>query len=158
MLPTTAWVAAVTALVVYGMFLLEPESPWTGLAALESIALLCLPAVWRNRKRIRAPLRLALFLVFSPLLLGVFGLSFYYFDEKLGVRQFPGLMLALLPPVFVGAGIFRLIRLAPDTPAESGSNVFPLGVPKRNPEREAILARYAADPAARVTCVHLVPN
>ncbi len=161
MLLTTTWVAAVTALVVYGMFLLRPESPWAALAALESVALLCLPAVWWNRKRIRAPLRLALVLVFSPLLLGVFGLSVYYSSEELGVRQFPGLLLALIPPALVGAGIFWLIRLAPDTPAESAlqstSKPLHLGVPEKTPERDAILARYAADPAARVTCVHLVP-
>ncbi len=161
MLLTTVWVAAVTALVVYGMFLLGPESPWAALAALESIALLCLPAVWWNLRRIRAPIRLVLFLVLSPLLLGVFGLSVYYFSEKLGFSQFPGLLLALIPPALVGAGIFWLIRLAPDTPAESapqsGSNPLPLWVPQENPERDAILASYAADPAARVTCVHLVP-
>ena len=161
MLLATVWVVAVTALVVYVMFLLEPESLWTGLAALESIALLCLPAVWWNRKRIRAPLRLAFFLVFSPSLMGVFGLSFYYVHEKLGFRQFPGLLLALIAPALVGAGSFWLIRLAPDTPAESPaesrSDLRPLGVPKDNPERDAILARYAANPAARVTCVHLVP-
>ncbi len=161
MLLTTVWVAAVTALVVYGIFLLGPESPWAALAALESIALLCLPAVWWNRKRIRAPLRLALFLVLSPMLLGAFGLSFYYFSEQLGVRQFPGLLLALIPPALVRAGIIWLIHRAPDTPAESPpestSKPLRLGVPERNPERDAILACYAADPAARVTCVHLVP-
>ena len=160
-LPTIAWATAVTALVVYCVFLLDAESPWVGPDALELTALLCLPAVLWNRQRTRAPLRLALFLVLAPVLLAVFGGSVYYVHEKLGFQEFPGILLAVVPPAVAGMGLFWLLRLVPVTKfmraeGEAGPRAEFMEM-RTNKEVEAVVARYVGEPSARITCVHLRP-
>ena len=153
---TGAWVTAVTALVVYGMFRLDVESPWVVLAALEAIGLLCLPAVWWDRKRTPAVIRLTFALVLTPLLLLVFGAPICYVHEKLGFREFPGILLGVVPAAVAGLGLYRLFRPLPVTQADAQSKVEFMEIRKSEREDSAV-ARYVDDPSARITCAHLIP-
>ena len=153
---TIAWITTVTALVVYGVFRLDVESPWVVLAALEAIALLCLPVVLWDTKRTPAVRRLAFSLALTPLLLLVFAAPIYYVHEKLGFREFPGILLGVIPAAVAAVGFFRLLPLLPITKAGAQSKPEVMEF-RKSKQVEAAVARYVDDPSALITCLHLIP-
>ncbi len=86
----------------------------------------------------------------------VFGASIYYVHEKLEFREFPGILLGVVPAAVAGLGLFRLLRLPPVTNAEAQSKVEFMEI-RRSEKVESAVARYVDDPSARITCGHLVP-
>ena len=85
-----------------------------------------------------------------------FAASAYYIHQKVGLREFPGILLVVITAAVAALVFFRLLRLLPMTQSAAHSNTALMEI-RKSKRVELAVTRYVDDPSARITCVHLIP-